>query len=193
MKYAQILQLLEAWGSFEEASKQQDLESFARYILKNRTANKPSPRLAKNYAGVPIEVQLNVLLHRLNRSWEIQSKEVFIESGSISSLSELRILSCIANKNQPKKKEVINEILLETTTGTMLIQRLVGRGLLTETPDVEDRRAQRLDLTEEGKTALGALSGQLLPMIAVFFAPLNEVEKSQMIEYLMRLDGDKNI
>jgi DNA-binding MarR family transcriptional regulator len=193
MQYAQILSLLKAWESYENEQETVDLEGFARWILRNQSEHREdaslAPRFGGGYAQVSPDIRVNILIHRLQRRWELRTKAIFSASPDISSLSELRILACIAGKAQPKKNEVIGEILLETTTGTMLIQRLAARELLLEIPDLNDRRVVRLQLTEKGQTVLQELGKQISPLMRAFFSPIEEAEKVLLVDLLGRIDG----
>lgn len=191
MQYDHIIALIRAWESYEKQGGDSNLEAFARWMLQQPAApqltTSPVATRPEGYERVNTDVLLNILLHRINRQWEIQTKEIFAALPEVTSLSELRILSCVAGKNQPKKNEVISEVMLETTTGTMLMQRMVARGLLTESADPVDRRAVRLALTEKGGAALASVVQQLSPMMTAFFAPLSDEEKVRMAGWLGRL------
>ena len=57
----------------------------------------------------------------------------------------------IAALKNPNKKQVCQEMLIESSTGVEIAKRLVNKGFLREQPDSKDRRAARLSLTIKGK------------------------------------------
>jgi DNA-binding MarR family transcriptional regulator len=196
MKYGTIIELIHTWEQYEASAKTTGLQDFARWILRNDTASEASgterPVGASRehaYQNVAPDVMINVLIYRLQKSWEIKTKSVFAASFDLKNLSELRIMACVASKNLPKKNEVIGELLFEITTGTTLIQRLVERGFLTESPDAHDRRVVRLGATERGLSALQSISAPMGEFMRRFYAPLDEAEKAQLIKWLGRLDA----
>jgi DNA-binding MarR family transcriptional regulator len=192
MTYAFLHTLLETTEKYEQEGGTPDMQHFARWVLKNPDSTggtAPGERpFQADYAAMPAALHLNLLIYRLQRLWEIQTKSLFQEHADLANLNELRIMACVANKQQPKKNEVISEVLLESTTGTMLIQRLVSRGFLTETPDPSDRRAIRLEVTGPGNAALQSLLSALWGELHPFLAPLDEKELHQAVDLLRRLD-----
>jgi DNA-binding MarR family transcriptional regulator len=192
MTYTFLHVLLEAVEKYEKEAETLDMTSFARWILKTQSPTQrilaEQPIEKTDYADLPTPIHLNLLIYRLQRQWELTTKPLFQDNNSLTNLNELRIMACVADKQQPKKNEVINEVLLENTTGTMLIQRLAQRGFLTETPDATDRRAIRLDVTEAGKTALQGQLSVLWQALNPFYAPLEPAEMQQVVDLLRRLD-----
>ncbi len=187
MKYDALITLITAWERFEnEAPESADLTEFGRWLARQGSDEAPFRR-GVAYEQLPPEVLLNILLYRLDRRWELLTKPFFAAATQVSSLTELRILACVADKDQPKKHEVVADVLLENATGAVLIRRLVERGLMTEHPDPKDRRALRLGLTEAGRLALEDTRRQLWPLLREFFAPLSTEEKNTLLELLKRL------
>ncbi len=188
MAYDTLVALIRAWECFEgEHSRSASLAEFGRWLI-SQEARATTPERRSDYEHLAPEVLLNILIHRLDRRWELLVKPIFAASDAINSLTELRVLACVHGKGQPKKHEVVADVLLENATGAMLIRRLVERGLLTEKPDPHDRRAVRLNLTPVGHEALETTRRQLWPLMREFFAPLDAAEQRQLLVLLDALE-----
>ena len=72
----------------------------------------------------------------------------------IDQLEEFGILLTIHQEKDPKKTEVIYSMLLELSSGTDMLSRLMKKGFIQEHQDGEDKRAKRLTLTPAGENAL---------------------------------------
>lgn len=188
MAYDTLIALIRAWECFEgEHPQAASLAEFGRWLI-SQEARARTPERRSDYENLAPEVLLNILIHRLDRRWELLVKPIFAASDAINSLTELRVLACVHGKGQPKKHEVVADVLLENATGAMLIRRLVERGLLMEKPDPHDRRAVRLNLTLVGQEALETTRRQLWPLMREFFAPLDAAEQRQLLTLLGALE-----
>ena len=84
---------------------------------------------------------------------------------------------------------------------TRLSDALVERGLVSRTPDTEDRRRMLLTLNPAGESLLQNLLPRIRPEISAAFADFNATEKKQLLMSLKRLlagidaitaDGDRS-
>jgi len=101
---------------------------------------------------------------------------------------EFSILVQTAIMNNPNKKQLCQEMLIEGSTGVEITRRLTAKGFLKEKPDVNDRRSALLSLTEKGKQTLLQGYTKLSPIHTGFLATLNEAEKQQLVSMLARLN-----
>jgi DNA-binding MarR family transcriptional regulator len=139
------------------------------------------------YASLPIESQIAVTLHRLARLWAWYCKKLFAGL-PLSSYQDFLILACVAGKGNPKKNEVIAESLLETTTGTDNIRKLVNMRLLRESHDSNDKRAIRLQLSAKGLTALQTTTQALMKTAPMIAAPLEAKQRALIAPLLVQMN-----
>jgi DNA-binding MarR family transcriptional regulator len=77
---------------------------------------------------------------------------------------ELDMLVHIATLKDPNKKQVCQEMLIESSTGVEIAKRLVAKGFIEEKADSKDRRAARLSLTVKGQQTVLQGYTQLAPI-----------------------------
>ena len=78
----------------------------------------------------------------------------FLESDAWSDVTmrEYDVLYTLTKHNRPVRlNELRDSVLLSQPALSRLIDRLVDRGLVSRTPDPDDRRAVALELTEAGR------------------------------------------
>jgi len=103
------------------------------------------------------------LITHLYRDLQQRSKPIAKKLGLTNSL-ELDMLVHIATLKDPNKKQVCQEMLIESSTGVEIAKRLVAKGFIEEKADSKDRRAARLSLTVKGQQTVLQGYTQLAPI-----------------------------
>ena len=67
------------------------------------------------------------------------------------------VLHQLASEGPTMQREVLRRLGVERATLSAVVVALVGKGLVTQTPDASDQRQKRLDLTPEGARLWDAL------------------------------------
>ena len=84
--------------------------------------------------------------------------------------------------------------LIDPNMASDVVRSLEGRGLLVRLDHPSDRRAQRLELTEEGESVFHEGRAALTPVKERFFAPLGDDGKTlatMLAKLVQSADGDK--
>lgn len=187
-RYEKLIQLINLWQDFEkETTGTIELEEFAIWLITKARAEKPvfADQL-KATKNIPVEAVINVLLLRAGKFIEQQMKPVFAKS-SIT-YTDYRILACVDARKNPRKVEVINEVMLETTTATAIMKNLIEEKLLSEVQDKADKRSKRLGLTKKGQTVFLQKRLEVIAMLPSMFAALSATEKQQFVDLLTKVD-----
>lgn len=80
---------------------------------------------------------------------------------------------------------VAKRIAYDRATIGGVIKRLEQKGLVTRTPDDEDRRAFKINLTEQGKDQLTALQPVVLALQNDILSELSDTEKAMLLKLMM--------
>ncbi|MEL6699687.1 MAG: winged helix DNA-binding protein, partial [Bacteroidota bacterium] len=83
---------------------------------------------------------------------------------------------------------LIDENILEKTTGVEIIKRLKNRGYLEESADLEDKRKKNVQLSDKGKSLVELLDEDLQQVAVVMGATLTSKEQVQLFYLLKKLD-----
>ena len=137
---------------------------------------------------LPLDSQIAAQITRMNRFAQFYTKKAF-QGLEISTTTEFGILAGINTLGNPRKSELINFNLLEKTTGTELIKRMVKDGLVSETDDDDDKRSKRVALTKKGKALVEEAVKRLWEMSAIVTGNLTHEQKQGMAQILNEL-GD---
>jgi len=105
------------------------------------------------------------------------------------SLSQFDVLATLLHGEGITQQELAERLLVTKGNVVGLIDRVSAAGWVERRPDPEDRRANRLYLTEAGRNVVcGAFPGHAAD-VRKAFGRLTEAELRQMHELLERLDA----
>lgn len=94
-------------------------------------------------------------------------------------------LAILDGAGAPLSPTVIAERLLVTTASvTSLLDTLERRGLVTRSPDPDDRRKVLVALTSHGRRAVDELLPQMVALQTAMVAGLSEARRRQLLESL---------
>ncbi|MCI5081464.1 MAG: MarR family transcriptional regulator [Saprospiraceae bacterium] len=204
-EYNQLIELIRQWGIFEKEAELADLETFAVWVLKNKSSfnghpngngngheNHRNGKTNGNGNGHPehlhaLATNINWQLLRLARYSELYMK-AFFKDEKIS-FNEFRVLAVLAQHTLLKKNEVINENLFETTTGTTIIKNLVEKNYLEEVEDANDKRIKRVRFSPLGRVLYDDINGRFSKINLLITANLSDHEKGSLSSSLGYLDN----
>lgn len=155
--YNILKQIIEHLENFENLDQGNDIEAFVLYLKdkvfkqsKNEAERTPdfSDEKNQNYKKYE-EVEFATLLTNLYRFAKHYLKKALKET-SLNSVDEFSFLATLVQDKSLLKSELINRHLLEISTGSEVLKRLIRHGLVEEFKDPDDGRAKRVKLSPEG-------------------------------------------
>ncbi|MBS1664407.1 MAG: winged helix-turn-helix transcriptional regulator [Bacteroidetes bacterium] len=186
-----IIPLLSKWEEYLSTNPEGDINGFARWVLSNQPEpTQADPTQAETHTPkteMDATAHAAILIGRIHRILQFQSKPVAKELGFTKPM-EFAMLVQTAIMQNPNKKELCQEMLIEGSTGVEITKRLATQGFIRVNTDSKDRRAARLSLTEKGKETLALGYTKLGPIHAGFLDALEPEEKQKLVDILARLN-----
>ncbi|VFR29798.1 Transcriptional regulator, MarR family [plant metagenome] len=84
-------------------------------------------------------------------------------------------------------QQLIDALLLSSGAMTNRLDRLETAGLVTRSPNPEDRRGVRVALTEQGLARIQAAMGDYLPVLEQLISPLSDGDRQTLAALLRQL------
>jgi DNA-binding MarR family transcriptional regulator len=104
---------------------------------------------------------------------------------------QLFLLSCLEASDGQKPRDLAEQVCLDASSLTGLLDRTEKAGLIERRPDSEDRRALRIHLTPPGREALSKLHNVVNDVQAriekEFFGEYNEEQRALFRQMLTRV------
>jgi MarR family transcriptional regulator, organic hydroperoxide resistance regulator len=132
----------------------------------------------------PTAYMFVLLAKRLRLEFESRLAPLGIHAGQDRLLQELWIEDGIT------QRQLIERLSVEPPTVTGILQRLEREGLLSREPDSDNRRVQRVFLTEAGRLLEDPVRGVWREVEEEFLRELSRPERDQLLSLLSKLVGD---
>ncbi|OBG79650.1 MarR family transcriptional regulator [Mycobacterium sp. E802] len=137
------------------------------------------------------ELLVRVHILRQRPGWR---RRLIDASGSVPSLSTLRVLRAVEQREKAGLSTSIGEVAeymaVEHSTASRTVANVVSAGLLTKSMDPDDQRRCVLTLTEEGRQALAQVTERRQQMVAETVADWPEDEVDKLVDLLQQLVTD---
>lgn len=198
-------QLLDYIQEFENEGGKSDIKAFALFLRDKTILNNPANRQHdfdhhnfQNYKSYP-EVEFATLLTGLFRFAKFYVKKA-LSGTSIKTLEEFSFLATLLRSGGKLKNELINYHLLEISSGSEIIKRLLNSGLISEQPDENDKRAKRVFITPFGIEAIMEAFKEMHKVAEIVIGNLDKTELLNSLTIFNKLhyfhqhiqDCDKN-
>lgn len=152
-KMNKTVQFVNEWAAYEAQYPNADLEDFCRYYLtRRRTEREAAPFNGQNTPPTPSATLLK-LLGRIVSVMSVFAKKA-LEDVSISHPDAFPLLNSAWQLGEASKTEIINQNIIEFSTGIDMLNRLHRDGLISERPDPDDGRSKLVRITPAGKEVL---------------------------------------
>lgn len=199
-KRALLKELIEHLFDFDSEFQSDTEYTMADFVgyLNARHGSRPSE--IRNLAGV----EENWVKQHVDPTTEISTLLVFmyryavvyfkkaLKEGNINTLDEFSFLIVLMTYPSLTKTELINKLIMEKTSGTEVIKRLLKQKLIREFDNPHDKRSVLVAITEQGKIELAELLPRMGLVGNVVMGNLTEAEISSLSYLLRKLDYHHN-
>ena len=182
-KYNFLLQLLPLIERFENetTAERQSISSFAAWLPDN---------LAAQADGVARTASLSSLRNSDSEtSWHLidlykylkQYSKKILEHTPIRSIEDYGFLRTLLENESLLKGELIHKNIVELTTGTDVVKRLLANQLVEELPDENDKRAKRVKITANGREQMDAVQQKMDQITHLLCSGIMAQDKKQLL------------
>lgn len=164
-----------------------DIEQMGQKPIALPTSEEAREEVLHYYRHLPLNSRISALLTRMNRFASFYTKKAFAGL-EITSAQEFGILACIQGLGTPTKTEVAHYNLLEKTTGTEILKRLLKLGFIEEFDDEHDKRSKRVKITRIGNDVMETAVQRLWELSEIVVGNLSDGQKHNLATMLEELD-----
>lgn len=105
------------------------------------------------------------------------------------SLAEARVLFELANRKNPRAKEIADELGMDPGYLSRILRNFEGNGLLKRHASVTDNRAAELSLTRQGQSEFKKINGLSQQQAHEILCSLHPSQRSQLIGSMHRIES----
>jgi len=111
-----------------------------------------------------------------------------LKDAVIKSADEFSILITLMTYESLTKTELITKVIMEKTSGTEIINRLINLKLIEQFEDINNKRNVRIKVTDLGKFEIINILPQMKIVSIIVSGNLTDSEKSVLVYLLKKLD-----
>jgi DNA-binding MarR family transcriptional regulator len=137
------------------------------------------------YRNTKSDISILIVLMSHYAKWYI--KKVIRES-NLQTPDEFSFLITLMTYENLKKSELITKQVMEKTSGTEVIRRLIKRGLIVESADENDKRSIRVSITKSGREEILRILPLMSKVTKIVVGNLSAEEINTLSYLLKKLD-----
>ena len=195
----ELIELLDEFESEREVVGQEmNMSDFLGFLnSKNRSENIKTKQLKGDYAGYKYEetdgpvTDISILIVLMFRYAKGYIKKALRDS-AIKTADEFSFLMTLMTYESLSKSELIQKQVMEKTSGTEIINRMIKMGLIESFNDEADKRSVRVKMTVAGRMEIIKILPEMQKVSKIVTGNLNETEKSTMAYMLRKLEHYHN-
>lgn len=181
-----IISLLRDYQEFKDKNNSEDFHVFGEWLRQKHAPTQDYTTNDEEVNEAGLDVMATYLLGNLTGYTEAWIKLAY-QDLPLLSIGDFSILKTVEHYQNPSKKEVADEVVMERSTCIESIKRLIKEGLLAEAIDPNDRRIRRVHLTKGGKQLMPLLNQRMTNLGSLLVGNLSEVEKKSLLPTLNKL------
>lgn len=193
MDYSLLIEVIGKFRDYEEHFSSHgslSLKGFAAYLSHTTDAQEDGPGKlhAEPYLNSIIARDIS-FLYRHMRGYVRKA----LKDSSLDTVDEYSYLITLMSKGDMTKTELNNINVIEKTTGTEIIRRLINKGLVQQTPNPKDKRSWNVAITPQGASELRSVLPRLQQAADILLKSISFEEKillHQIHSYLCRVNQD---
>ena len=198
--YQLIHQLISLVAELEEENqgREASLQDFTGFLLNkvgDPSGNNHSNEIrfgANDSAALDIAYQLDNNISRLFVFMSRYAKSYIkkaLEGTPLHTVEDFTALAILLTHTHLSKTELISHNLQENTSGTEVIRRLIGSGLVRQWGDEKDKRSKHIAITDEGKKLLFRIFEHTNYVGKIITGKLTVAEKFTLQYLLQKLES----
>jgi len=137
------------------------------------------------YRNSASDISILIVLMSHYAKWYIKK---VLKNSHLQTPDEFSFLITLMTYDSLSKIELITKQVMEKTSGSEVIRRLIKRGLIIENADKNDRRSVRVSITKSGRDEMLRLLPQMSQVTRIVVGNLSAEEINTLSYLLKKLD-----
>jgi len=187
-KYDLLRQIIDNLEIFEEKYPSGGQEEFGIWLFEHSKNIKINPKKEiddfskkQNFSREQnIEVELSTLITTLFRFAKHYIKKA-LDNTALKTLDEFGFMASLIQLGKLSKSELINRHVLEISSGSEILKRLIKAELIQEESDTNDKRSKLISLTPLGRMELIKAFGEMQKVAIIVNGNLSFEEQKNII------------
>ena len=180
----EVINILQNWSDYRKEHPKSEFEDYCRFYVASRTLKTSgSSKIVR--PSNPDGLFMMSLSRSILAFWVYM--RIALKGMPLRSIEDIMFCSALNNLGESRKTDVINYAMMEISTGTDILNRLIKKGFINQRVDPNDKRSRLLTLTPAGTIALKKCFKKAALARKLFLADLTEDDKKLITNILFPL------
>ena len=178
-----VIAILQEWSAYQKTHPQSEFEDFCRFYLakpKIKAFKRPHDQIA---SPGDIDGMFMMTVSRTTLAFWVYMR-IALKDTPLPSIESIMVCAALNALGESRKSDVINYAMLEISTGTDILNRLIQKGFINERVDPEDKRSKLLTLSPSGSVTLRACFKKAQLAREIVLADLTDDDKKLVAHIL---------
>jgi len=181
-----VIEVLQRWSEYRKDHPGTGFEDFCRYYLAGQQVKRPKGAGAKKPQPVDTDGMFMMSVSRSTLAFWVYMR-MALRDTALPTIEDIMLCSALYQLGESRKTDVINHAMMEISTGTGNLNRLIEKGFVGERIDPDDKRSKLLTLSDTGTTVLLQCFAKAKLAREIFLADLTEDDKKLVANILSPL------
>jgi len=178
-----VIEVLQRWADYQKSHPGGGFEDFCRFYLAGPKGERPK---ASNFTKAQPADTDSMFMMTVSRStlafWVYM--RIALRDTPLPTIEDIMLCAALFNLGESRKTDVINFAMMEISTGTGNLNRLIEKGFIEERIDPDDKRSKLLVLSSSGTKALKQCFAKAKMARDIFLTDLTEDDKKLVANIL---------
>ena len=177
-----VIQVLQQWGDYQKDHPGSEFEDFCRFYLAS-VKKKPKQSHLKSLPPLDTDSMFMMTVSRSTLAFWVYMR-IALRDTHLPSIEDIMFCAALNSLGESRKTDVINYAMMEISTGTDILNRLIKKGFVNQRVDPDDKRSKLLTLSASGLSALKKCFTKAKMARELFLADLTEDDKKLVASIL---------
>jgi DNA-binding MarR family transcriptional regulator len=179
----EIITVLQQWADYQKNHSGSDFEDFCRFYLARPKIKAFKQSSLKSLPPLDTDSMFMMTVSRSILAFWVYMR-IALKDTPIPTIEGIMFCSALNNLGESRKTDVINYAMMEISTGTDILNRLIEKGLINQRIDPNDKRVKLLTVTASGQAALRECYKKAKLAREIFLTDLTEDDKKLVAHIL---------
>lgn len=186
----ELKKLINEWVAFLEKDPEGTVENFCKYFLA-RSARTAQEKKSRIKPPDPDGHFMKVIM-RLAQAYHIYAK-IALRDTSLPVYDSFVFLAASRSLGEAKKTDIIHYAMMDISTGSDILNRLIKDDYLKDRTDPDDKRSRLISITPEGEKVLQACFKKTAIARRILLKDLDDNDKKLCIQILEPVEARHSV
>lgn len=179
----EIVELVTHWAHFKKVYPKATLEEFHRFQLAKMDSGTLASEHIKGKDPQSIDNRFMKVIARLHLAYNVYLR-IALKDTPLAAIEKFAFLAGLNVLGESSKTQVISYVMMEMSTGSDILNRLLKEGFISQRNDPNDRRSKLIKITKEGDKVLQQCFKKTALVRKILLADLTEDEEKICVQIL---------